>query len=807
MNRYLCIHGHFYQPPRENPWLEEVELQDSAYPYHDWNDRITAECYAPNMASRILDADKKIVDIGNNYAKISFNFGPTLLSWMEKHRPETYEAVIEADRLSQERFSGHGSALAQVYSHMIMPLANSRDKRTQVVWGIRDFETRFGRAPEGMWLAETAVDLETLGIMADCGIKFTILAPRQARRVRKLGEERWRDVSRGRVDPKMPYLCKLASGRTITLFFFDGPISNDIAFGDLLNSGDNFAMRLLSAFADRDEPQLVHVATDGESYGHHHRFGDMALAYALHHIESNNLAKLTNYGEYLEQYPPANEVEIFENTSWSCVHGIERWRSNCGCHSGMHPEWNQEWRGPLREAMNWLRDNAAGVFEREMASCVSAPWQVREDYIEVVLDRSVQNVDSFLAHYAIRDLSQEEQIRVLKLLEMQRHAMLMFTSCGWFFDEISGIETVQVIQYASRVMQLAREITGEDLESGYLKLLEQAPSNRSEFATGVQVWDAYVKPATIDLLRVAAHYAVSSLFEEYPETTKIFSYTASSEMYDIYEAGIQRLAVGRARLRSEITREENPIAFAVLHLGDHNILGGVRDYMGDDSFSSMREEIKEAFQKSDIPEIIRLMDTDFQTHNYSLWHLFRDEQRKVLDQILDSTLREIESSFRQVYEHHYPIMQMMREIKIPLPKVFSTTAEFIINMDIRSALESDEFDLERLEKLAEEATRWSFKLDKVTLGFVATQKIDSLLERLSRTPQDMAFLESIGTAVKLLKDLPLELNLWQAQNIYFAIRKQIQGEIEAKAQSGDRNAERWIAHFKRLGDYLYVRSA
>jgi len=234
MDRYLCIHCHFYQPPRENPWLESIELQESAYPYHDWNERITAECYEPNAASRILTTDNRIIRIVNNYSRISFNVGPTLLSWMANRAPETYQAILDADRESQQRFSGHGSAIAQVYNHMIMPLANRRDKQTQVFWGIRDFESRFNRAPEGMWLAETAVDIETLEVLAANGIQFTILAPSQARHERRVTTTKFKNVEGGKIDPTRPYVCNLPSGRSINLFFYDGPISRAVAFEGLL---------------------------------------------------------------------------------------------------------------------------------------------------------------------------------------------------------------------------------------------------------------------------------------------------------------------------------------------------------------------------------------------------------------------------------------------------------------------------------------------------------------------------------------------------------------------------------------------
>jgi alpha-amylase/alpha-mannosidase (GH57 family) len=806
MSRYVCIHGHFYQPPRENPWLEEVELQDSASPYHDWNERLTAECYAPNTASRILDAERRIIDIENNYAKISFNFGPTLLSWMERQRPEVYEAIIKADQLSQQRFSGHGSAIAQVYNHMIMPLANTRDKRSQVIWGIRDFEHRFGRKPEGMWLAETAVDLETLEILAEHGIAFTILAPHQARRVRKLKEEEWSDVSGAKVDPRVPYQCQLLSGKIITLLFYDGPVSRDVAFGDLLKSGENFASRLVGIFSKKEETQLAHIATDGESYGHHRRFGDMALAYALHHIESNNLAKITNYGEYLEKFPPVFEVEIFENTSWSCAHGVERWQSDCGCNTGTHPRWSQAWRAPLREAMDWLQDTLLNVYEKEMVPLVHDPWQARDDYIEVILDRSDRNLESFLSKHLNRELSRDERVKLLKLLEMQRHAMLTFTSCAWFFDEISGIEAVQVMQYASRALQLAKEVSGEDLEPHYLTILERAPSNVSEFKNGVEVWEVFVKPATIDLLRAGAHYAISSLFEEYPETIKISCYTARSEIYDLSEAGIQRLAVGKSRVASDITAEEREIGFAVLHLGDHNLIGGVREYLGDDPFSLMRQEIKKAFRKSDVPDIIRLMDKYFETHNYSLWHLFKDEQRKVLAQILDSTLKEVETSFRQIYERHYPVMQVMREMRIPLPKAFASAAELIIGTDIGQELQNEELDFEEIHKLVEETKKWSLELDKKNLGFVMSQKINSVMQEFSAEPNRVALLETIEHIFGVLGDLNLEMDLWEAQNIYFSMGKEHYDAMEGKASEGDGAAQKWLEHFNRVGQSLHVVS-
>ena len=501
MQRYICIHGHFYQPPREDPWLGVVEEQESAHPYHDWNERITAECYAPNASSPILDGNDRIVRTINNYAKISFNFGPTLLSWMDRHKPDVYRAILEADRLSQQRFSGHGSAIAQVYNHMIMPLAGKRDKQTQVIWGIKDFQKRFERFPEGMWLPETAVDLETLETLAESNIKFTILAPHQVRTVKEIERGEWQDMSGGRIDPTMAYLCYLPSGRSIAIFVYDGPISRDVAFGELLNNGALFAERLLGAFSSqRDWPQMVHTATDGETYGHYRRFANMALAYGLSLIESDDSVTLTNYGEYLEKNPPTRAVQIVENSSWSCAHGIERWRDNCGCHSGMHSGWTQSWRKPLREAMDWLENRIATIYDEEAATYLRDPREARDAYIEVLLDRSMKHAERFLQAHARRKLTRREIRKVLKLLEMQKYAMLTYTSCGWFFDDISGIEAVQVMRYGARAMELAEEVRGIKLEPEYVRMLEKAPSNLHE--NGAKVYDRSVRQVRIQLSRV-----------------------------------------------------------------------------------------------------------------------------------------------------------------------------------------------------------------------------------------------------------------------------------------------------------------
>lgn len=764
--KYVCIHGHFYQPPRENPYLEAIELQDSAYPYHDWNERVTAECYAPNAASRIVDAENRILKLLNNYARISFNFGPTLLSWLKEQAPRVYQTILDADKESGERFSGHGSALAQGYNHMILPLANRRDKVTQVKWGVRDFESRFGRRPEGMWLPETAVDTETLEVLAENGIQFTILAPRQAQRVRPKNSSKFEDVSGARIDPARAYRADLPSKRRIDLFFYDGPISQGVAFEGLLNDGKRFADRLLSGFSDtRQGSQLVHIATDGESYGHHHHYGEMALSFALDEIDKGDVARLTNYGEYREEYPPRHVVEIVENSSWSCVHGIERWRSDCGCNSGGHP-WNQQWRAPLRAALDWLRDKLAPIFESRLAAYLHDPWAGRDDYIRVILDRSRESRQAFFADHAIRPLEANEQVMVLKLLEMQRHALLMYTSCGWFFDELSGLETVQVIHYAARALQLAEECSGESLEPEFLQHLALAKSNLPEHGDGAKIYEKWVKPAVVDIQRVAAHYAISSLFESYAEKTGIYCYEAERVKYSVEAEGKIHLATGCARFRSTITDESAELDFSVLHLGDHNVTAGVRPA----SFSASDEEqrkVIEAFDHADTAEVIRLIDQVYGKNIFSLRMLFRDEQRKITNLILNESLNSAAAVYRAVFESQAPLIRFLNGLEIPVPNALKSAAEIALNSQLQQYLERPDLDTDSIQGILREAAASKIALDSTTLEYKTRKRLEKEASDFAANPADFTAAERIIKLLDLIPALPFPVVLWEAQNLCY----------------------------------------
>jgi len=806
MMKSICIHGHFYQPPRENPFLEYVELQDSANPYHDWNERITAECYAPNAASRIMDSEGRIAKIVNNYSKISFNFGPTLLSWLQENATEVYASVIQADAESMKHFSGHGSAIAQAYNHLIMPLANGRDKRTQILWGLRDFEHRFGRRPEGMWLPETAVDLETLDLLAEFGISFTILAPRQASRVRRMGSRIWKDVSGDRIDPTRPYLLRLPSRRKIALFFYDGPISRAVAFEGLLDGGEQFANRLMSGFSEqRDWNQLLHIATDGESYGHHHHFGEMALSYALEHIESNGLAKITNYSEFLAQNPPTHQVEIFENSSWSCAHGIERWRSNCGCNAGGH-DWNQNWRAPLRSALDWLRDTLAPRYEEKARAFLKDPWAARDEYISVILDRSLENMDRFLGQHAHRALSETERVTVWKLLEIQRHAMLMYTSCGWFFDELSGIETVQVIEYAGRALQLAMDVFNDPtLEPAFLEKLAEAKSNIPEHQDGARIYEKFVKPAVVDLPKLAAHYAIRSVFEEYGDHAVIYSYVVDRDDYSRAETGKLRLVTGRARFTSRITQESSLLSFGVLHFGDHNVTGGVREFTGEEEYRNTSQALHEAFSRADTPELLHLLDRSFDHNIYSLKSLFRDDQRRILDIILSATLAQAEHALRQQYAEHAPLMRFLADMRVDQPTLFHTLAQFAINSELREALQKDDNATNRVRSLVQEAANMQVAIDTQNLEFIVRKQTEQRAYAFWRNPTELPQLEQLESAVHRAQTMPFKVNLWKVQNLAAQRLDGTLSSMREQASQGDENAKEWVNHMDSLADTLGFR--
>jgi alpha-amylase/alpha-mannosidase (GH57 family) len=811
--RSVCIHGHFYQPPRENPWLRAIEWQDGAYPYHDWNERITDECYAQNAVSRVLDDDGRIAHVFNNYARISFNMGPTLLAWMEEHAPDVHEAVVAADRESAERFGGHGSAIAQAYGHVIMPLADARDRRTQVLWGIADFRRRFGREPAGMWLPVTAADTPTLEALAEHGIGFTILAPRQARRVRPLSAagRGWVDVSDGSVDTTMPYLVRLPSGDEITVFFYDGALSRAVAFEGLLADGEGFAARLRSApIPDRDGV-LVNIATDGESYGHHHRHGDMALAFALHELAADPDVELTNYAAFLERHPPTLEAEIVERSSWSCAHGVERWRADCGCADGGHPDWSQAWRTPLREALDWLRDDVRPRYDEHAGSLLADPWAARDAYVDVLLDPSEKTRQRFLDEQAKPGLDGGDRVTIWKLLELQTNAMLMYTSCGWFFDDLARIETVQVLRYAGRVIELARDVLGSDPEDGFLNRLEEARANDGR--DGRAVYDASVRPAVATLDDVAGHYAISSLFEHYGEHARVYCYETRTIRRHEHEAGPARLAVGQARVRSLLTEETTDVEYGVVHLGDHNVDARVRAAGSGTPLDEVYDRLREAFHVADVPETLRRLDAELGPRRYTLDSLFRDEQRRALRTILDASIAEARAVFRNVHRSRAALMRYLDDIGAAIPRVFLRAAEVSVNDDLRRAFRDEDIDAERVQALLLDAQAWGIELDTAGLARELSATIERLIGQATHALEEPTLFDHFAepqrhffgrarTIVDLAQSLPFEVDLWRAQNLYDATVRSLRSALESRARAGDPAAVEWSSHLRDLGKAL-----
>jgi len=809
--RYICIHGHFYQPPRENPWLETVETQDSAAPYHDWNERVCAESYATNGAARTVNNKNQIIRIVNNYSRMSFNFGPTLMSWLKENAPRTYRMILDGERRSRRIYDGHSSAIAQVYNHVIMPLARSRDKITQIRWGIADYQSHYGTMPEGMWLSETAVDSETLELLAQHGIKFTILAPSQCKRVRPLKQDAtdtdpaWTTPLSNSVDTTRPYLMRFESGVSIAIFFYDGPTSRAIAFEGLLNSGETFAARLKAGFKDNAQPQLESVATDGESYGHHHRHGEMALAYAVKLLEQDKTVKLTNYANFLDEFPPEWECEIVENTSWSCAHGVERWRADCGCNGGK-PGFNQKWRAPLRQALDELRDAISALTEEEGPEFFKDVWAARDAYIQVILDRRDETAEQFLLDHQKHPLDASQRVRAMQLMEMQRHAQLMYTSCGWFFDDISGIETVQVIAYAARALQLARELFGDlaaGLEPAFLARLAEAKSNVAAAGDGARIYKDKVLPLQLGLEQVAAHYAISSIFSSFAEETELFCYRVQRISYEVFTSGRGRLALGRAHITSAITGKAQSFSFAVLHFGDQNITAAVKPYIDEDAaqFEAFVQQASEQVVRADFPDVIRLIDRYYGHVDYSLTSLFSDEQRRIVQLILNSTLWDIESSLTNIYEDHASLLHYLSQAGLPKPPALTLAAEFAINAGLRRALEGEPVDQAMLRSFLQLAKSDKVKLDTTTLSYIADQRMKRAMVELQMSAGSVEMLDRALTLARTITELPFDLNLWQAQNIWYEILRTSRYALTSLCAE---DRPRWDKDFNDLGKCLSI---
>ncbi|MEM9567690.1 MAG: DUF3536 domain-containing protein [Cyanobacteria bacterium P01_E01_bin.34] len=819
---YVTIHGHFYQPPRENPYLDDIEPQPSAAPYQNWNERILAECYRPNAFARILDDRGRVIEIVNNYDYLSFNFGPTLLSWLERHDVEVYQRILAADRTSAHRLNGHGNAIAQVYNHIILPLASERDKTTQIRWGIADFMHRFQRRPEGMWLAEAAIDLPTVVALVNEGIRFTVLAPSQAQRCRSLSSESedWVDVGNGQIDPTRPYRCYVPESygldeygqrRYLDIFFYDGPVSGDIGFNDVVDSSQNLVGRLKQCLQNTDGSQLIHCATDGETFGHHKANKERTIAYAFTRDFPEQGFTVTNYAHYLSLNPPEWEVELKPVSAWSCPHGVGRWERDCGCasESGLH----QQWRAPLRNALNWLRDRLAQVFETRASVYLRDPWAARNAYVSVILNRTPETIERFFQEQRRREMSPVEEIDCLHLLEMQRHGQLMFTSCGWFFEELSRPEGVQILRYASRAIELVAEVSGQNLEPEFLERLTEARSNYTDLhANGAEVYRKHVLPSVVTPERVAAHYAIKSLFNPYPRSSKVYSYTVEQPHPDSIQRstyGGDTLSVGRIQVKSDITLNSHDLMYGVLHLGGWDFHCCVQPFPGQRRFEHIQQHLLGCLEHRAQAAIA--MQELFGREYYSLDDLMASDRHEIMRMLTQSTLGQLNRFYRKIYQDNYRVLLAFRRDGLQIPMELQAAVNMTLNQRLTTLIQAFESELsssprtlQELQQLMQEARELGCELQldeaTATLNRMLHQQFWHVLNasELDTIAQPLPAIHRCLDVVDLLK-LPIDRDRVQ-ENYLGCLGK----HLTASARSG---ASVPLSDLTDLGERLKINVA
>jgi alpha-amylase/alpha-mannosidase (GH57 family) len=769
------IHGHFYQPPRENPWTGLIEREPKVQPYHDWNERIHHECYRTNAFARIFDGYSRIERIVNNFERISFNFGPTLLSWMEGYDPVAYQRILDADRASTLNHDGHGNAIAQAYNHAILPLCNERDRITQVRWGVADFRRRFGREPEAMWLPETACNDQTLGTLIDEGLAFTILSPYQAERVRPIGTTEWTNVSGGAIDPGVPYryFHRDGSGRSIALFFYDGPIARSIAFEGVLVSSQTFVARLLSGKSGPD--RLIHVATDGESYGHHFRLGELTLAHALTVEAQAQGITFTNYGTYLARHPPTMEVEVQtgpggEGTSWSCSHGVGRWYRDCGCHTDAQEGWNQAWRTPLRRALDVLRDHGAERFEQAASDLLADPWAARDAYIELILDPQ-QRREDWLERHAKRKLDAEEKIRALTLLEMQRSALLMYTSCGWFFSDISGIESVQVLKYAMRAIDLMGELGLDPPRAQFLEVLSEARSNVPGMGSGADIMQRLVEPLRVTPARIAAHLAISSLVEEGDDSGTAGGYRFRRTRLQKQRHGRVRLATSHLDVEQTVTGRRHGYAVGSMHLGGVDFYCALKPYPGKEEFEKIAADVWSAFRTASLPVMLRILQQELGPTEGGMESVLPDGRERISELVFGNIVGNFVDEYGRLYESHQRVLEQLQEAGFELPKELRTAAEFALGrrftQEIKSAQRSlDPAAYRKAIEIADEALRRGYEIDRSSASIILGEMIAGAVARATESPIPPR-LKTAMALVELARRLRADAHLFRAQEIFY----------------------------------------
>jgi alpha-amylase/alpha-mannosidase (GH57 family) len=795
IKKFICLHAHFYQPPRENPWTQEIEIQESAAPYKNWNKRITEECYAPNAKARILDDDLRIKKIVNNYSRMSFNFGPTLLSWLESKSPETYQAILEADQESQKLFGGHGSALAQPYNHMIMPLANSRDKLTQIRWGIEDFKCRFKRNPVGMWLPETAVDIETLDLLAEEGIRFTLLAPSQAKQIRSKATSNWVSVDENSLNTTRPYKIQLPSGRPFSIFFYDKNVSHQLAFESLLSNGDKFLNNLTSKFStDTSKVELVHAATDGETYGHHHKFGDMTLAYVLDQMQYHDSCSLTNYAQFLENHASNWEVEILENTSWSCAHGIERWRSDCGCHTGGREGWSQAWRKPLRDSLDGLRNQVAGKFEEAIKPFVKDPWAARNDYIHLL--QPDKDFEIFFAKHENTTLDEKERTNILKWLEIQRHTMLMYTSCGWFFNDISGIETEQILRYASFALELYSQLEEANIESSFLRTLKDAKSNIPKWKDGKFIYENMVGATRVPVEQIFSCGLFSYLLNKSVEIVSVGTHTVAVTNVEKLSQGGSELYFGAGEVSSKTVLETISLEFYSIHSGD----GEFKSFIFSPGNGDI--DVPSLFRSQGYQDTLALLVGKFGAPAYPNREIFHSYFDKLADELWQPFWLENDEFRSKLAESRKSLALLHNKFDTPLPLNALSLSKVFLLEQWTEILDSINPSIDQIGQMLNFAD--GISMDNLEFSAVYEHRMRELISEFKKAPHKFEALDRLNGILGLLDSVPMKVNLWKTQNEVFEVFQSHCQEMQQRKKAGEKEAEQWLGKMDNALSYLNI---
>jgi alpha-amylase/alpha-mannosidase (GH57 family) len=771
----LVIHGHFYQPPRETPWTGVVERDPEVRPFHDWNDRIYHECYRPNAFARIFDSYGRIERIVNNFERVSFDVGPTLLSWLEGHDRATYERIIEADRRSVARLAGHGNAIAHTFNHAILPLLTERDRVTEVRWGLTDFRRRFGREPESMWLPETACDDKTLGTLIDEGLLFVILSPYQAARVRDLRGTDWTNVEDGSIDSGVPYeyFHRDGSGRSIALFFYDGALARSIAFEGLLVSSQTFVAGLAGGHGGSG--RIIHVATDGESYGHHFRHGELTLAHALMVEGPNKDLSFINYGAFLAANPPTREVEIKagpdgQGTSWSCAHGVGRWYRDCGCQTDGQDGWNQVWRTPLRNAFDLLRAFAHERFEEGAAQLFTDPWKARDGYADFFLDPARPR-DEWLRRHAKRPLDDDEKVRAFTLLELEKSILLMYTSCGWFFADLAGPEGRQVLSYAAHALDLVKELGVEPPRQQFMEILGEAKSNRPGIGSGAEFFNKFVEPSRVTPARIASHLAISSLVEEGDESGAVGDYRFRRSHFQRQSHGKVRLAVSHIAIEKTTTGRRQEHAVGSIHLGGVDFYCAVREYAGQEQFAGATARVWAAFRTASLPTMLRVLQQELGPDEGGLENVLAEGRERISELVLGGIVSSFADAYARMYETHQRELEHFKQAGFELPKELSAAAELALgrrfNIEIERAQPSaDPAAYAKGIEIADEARRLGYEIDRSLASRMLGDMIREAVVRATTQP----FVESIRAAtllVELARHLRADAHLAPAQEILY----------------------------------------